>query len=98
MREARNAQSNVFDFFAEHEHAQHLKRLPDLLDHCPDILELIEGDFARSAPAPTGARGLSLEGVFRCLILKLVTRQIEFAVNASTRSSSDTAAAVLPAG
>jgi IS5 family transposase len=73
MRETRNAQSSIFDFYAEHDQARRFKRLSQLLDTHEGILELIADDFERTGRLATGARGLSIESIFRCLILKQVT-------------------------
>jgi hypothetical protein len=72
MRETRNAQSSLFDLYSEHDKGQQLKALSDVLDQHPSILALIERDFSKHDVAKTGARGLSLESIFRCLILKLI--------------------------
>jgi transposase, IS5 family len=71
MRETRNAQSSLFDLYSEHDKGQQLKALSDVLDQHPSILALIERDFSKHDVAKTGARGLSLESIFRCLTLKL---------------------------
>lgn len=82
MRESRNAQASIFDFYSEHDKGKQFKALSDLLDRQPAILSLIEQDFSRDAVAGVGARGLSLESIFRCLLLKLTLgvsyRQLEF--------------------
>ncbi len=74
MRETRNAQASIFDFYAPHEHAQQLRELSELLDEHPIILTLIEGDFDKKNVAKTGACGLSLESILRCLLLKQILR------------------------
>lgn len=70
MRETRNAQSSIFEFYSEHTLSKQLRALSDLLDEHPQILELIEQDFRVPNTAATGACGLSVESVFRCLLLK----------------------------
>lgn len=72
MRETRNAQASIFDFFAQHEHAKQLQDLSELLDEHPIILTLIERDFDKKDVAKTGACGLSLESILRCLLLKQI--------------------------
>lgn len=74
MRETRNAQQSIFDFYCEHEQGNQLKALSDVLDEHPDILSLIELDFDTSEVVDTGARGLSLESIFRCLLLKQILK------------------------
>jgi IS5 family transposase len=74
MRETRNAQTIIFDFYAEHEHAQQLRKISDLLDEHPIILTLIARDFDKKETKKTGACGLSLESILRCLFLKQILR------------------------
>ena len=45
MRETRNAQASVFDFYSEHDTGKRLKELSDVLDQHPGVLTLIEQDF-----------------------------------------------------
>jgi IS5 family transposase len=73
MRETRNAQSSIFDVFSKHEQGQHLRRLSELLDDYPEILTLVELDFDRATLNSTGACGLTVESIFRCLVLKQIT-------------------------
>jgi len=87
MRETRNAQASVFDFYSKHDIGRRLEELSDVLDQHPGIVTLIERDFSKHDVANTGARGLSLESIFRCLILKLTLgvsyRKLEFALSDS---------------
>lgn len=73
MRETRNAQASIFDLYSKHECSQRFKRLSELLDEYPRILALVAQDFDKTDVATTGACGLSLESIFRCLVLKQVT-------------------------
>ena len=54
MRETRNAQPSIFDFFAEHEHAQQLREMSEMLDEHPIILTLVKQDFDKKQVANTG--------------------------------------------
>ena len=72
MRETRNAQTSIFDFYAEHELGHQLRSLSKLLDEHPEILMLIEQDLFVPETTCTGASGLSVESVFRCLLLKQI--------------------------
>ena len=72
MRETRNAQSSIFDFFAKHELGYQLRSLSELLDEHPEILTLIEQDLFVAGTVNTGANGLSVESVLRCLLLKQI--------------------------
>ena len=87
MRESRNAQASIFDFCSDHDLGQRLKALSDVLDDSPDILSVLARDFTREDVSHTGARGLSLESIFRCLILKLTLgvsyRTLEFVLSDS---------------
>lgn len=74
MRQSRNAQAIIFDFYAEHELAYQLRDLSDLLDEHPIILTLLEKDFGKKEVMDTGAYGLSLESIIRCLLLKQILR------------------------
>ena len=64
MRETRNAQATLFDHYAKHEFGRQLEKLSELLDGYPQILDLV---------ASTGACGLSIESILRCLVLKQTT-------------------------
>ena len=72
MRETRDAQSSIFEFYAEHELGQQLRALSELLDDSPGLLPLIGSDLLGADTACTGAKGLSVESVFRCLLLKQI--------------------------
>lgn len=74
MRETRIAQTSIFDRYAEHEYGRQLEQLSLLLDDHPEILELIGRDFDKADVASTGACGLSIESIFRCLVLKQITQ------------------------
>jgi len=72
MRQNRNAQSSIFDFYSKHEQSQQLRKLSELLDQHPIILILVEKDFDQPCKRNTGARGLSFESILRCLLLKQI--------------------------
>ena len=73
MREARTAQTSVFDFYSEHEFGEHLRKLSEELDEHPEILPLLSSDLLTGGEESTGRKGLSVESVFRCLLLKQIT-------------------------
>lgn len=74
MRQSRNAQAIIFDYYAEHELSSQLRDLSNLLEQHPVILTLMEKDFDNKALRDTGAYGLSLESIIRCLLLKQILR------------------------
>ncbi len=74
MRETRTAQTSIFDFYSRHEFSDFLSGLSFFLDQHPDLLTLLEKDLIADEVQPTGRKGLSVESVFRCLLLKQITR------------------------
>lgn len=72
MRETRNAQRSIFDFYAAHPIGRQFEALSDLLDSQPSLLKLVEQDLRVPETAQTGATGLSIESIFRCLLLKQI--------------------------
>jgi IS5 family transposase len=73
MRETRTAQTSIFDFYSRHEFGDFLSELSCLLDEHPELLGELEKDFATDRAQPTGRRGLSVESIFRCMLLKQIT-------------------------
>lgn len=72
MRETRTAQASIFDFYAQHERSVFFQDLSDKLDQQPELITLIEEDLFTQGAKPTGRKGLSVESVFRCLLLKQI--------------------------
>ena len=70
MRETRNTQVSIFEMYSEHKIGVQLKTLSDLLDKYPEVLALIEKDLIDATCKPVGRNGLTIENVFRCLLLK----------------------------
>lgn len=73
MRETRTAQTSIFDFYSQHEFGGFLSDLSSLLDDHPEILAELEQDLLSDGAQPTGRRGLSVESIFRCMLLKQIT-------------------------
>ncbi len=73
MRETHTAQASIFDFYSQHEFSDFLHSLSGVLDDHPDILELLEADLLTDGAQATGRKGLSVESIFRCMLLKQVT-------------------------
>jgi len=90
MRETRNAQASIFDYYSEHELGQRFKQLSELLDEYPRILTLVAQDFDKADVTRSGACGLSIESIFRCAVLKQITglsyQKLAFVVRCSSRS------------
>lgn len=72
MRESRTVQGSIFDSYSQNEHGQRLCSLSDLLDKHPQILSVLEQDLINTNVQKTGRCGLSVESIFRCLLLKSV--------------------------
>jgi IS5 family transposase len=70
MRQTRTAQMIIFDFYAPHERGSHLKALSTVLDESPQILALVEKDLIDEDCERVGRKGLSVDSVFHCLVLK----------------------------
>lgn len=70
MREKRTLQVSLFEHYAEHEIGHELKAISAWLDNHLDLLDLIEADLRPQAVAETGRKGLTVESVLRCAILK----------------------------
>jgi transposase, IS5 family len=73
MRETRTAQASLFDVYAGHKFGNFLHKLSCLLDERPEILALTAEDFQYKSLKATGRKGLSVESVFRCMLLKQIT-------------------------
>lgn len=70
MRVTRIAQASIFEKFSEHEYGTQLKRLSEVLDQLPQLLEIVAGDLVDTSLSETGRMGLSAESTLRCMLLK----------------------------
>jgi len=70
MREKRTVQSSIFEQYAEHEIGRELKAMSDWLDEHLDLLDWVSADVKERNVDDTGRKGLSIESVLRCAILK----------------------------
>jgi IS5 family transposase len=70
MREKRTVQASIFEAYAEHEIGRELKAMSDWLDQHLDLLEWVAADVKQRHVEETGRKGLSIESVLRCAILK----------------------------
>lgn len=72
MRLKRTVQSNRLDRFADHEIRCKLKAMSDWLYANPEMLGWIASDLCRADVNATGRKGLPVEILLRCAILKQV--------------------------
>ncbi len=77
MREKRTVQSSIFHFFADHEIGRELQAISNWLDSHPEILELVAADIQEVKVNDCGRKGLPVESVLRCAILKQY-RQVSY--------------------
>jgi len=70
MREKRTVQSSLFEQYAEHEIGLELKAMSDWLDQQVDLLDWVAADVKQRHVEKTGRKGLTIESVLRCAILK----------------------------
>lgn len=70
MRENRTVQSSIFDQYAEHEIGMELKAMSDWLDANLDLLDWVAADVKQCNAEPTGRKGMTIESVLRCALLK----------------------------
>lgn len=70
MREKRTIQASIFEGYAEHEIGRELKAMSDWLDTQLGLLDWVAADVKQRNVEETGRKGLSIESVLRCAILK----------------------------
>ena len=70
MREKRTVQCSIFEQYAEHEIGRELKAMSDWLDQHLDLLDWVAADVKQRHVEETGRKGLTIESVLRCAILK----------------------------
>ena len=70
MRETRNAQVSIFESYSKHEFGAELETLSRRRDEHSKILSLIEPDLIDKSRKKVGRCGLTVESIFRCLLLK----------------------------
>ena len=74
MRETRIAQTSIFENYSKHEFGAQLRALSNRLDRHPEILHLVADDLIDASVARVGRTGLTVESVFRCMLLKQLLR------------------------
>jgi IS5 family transposase len=77
MRQKRTVQFSLFDSVVKHEIAIELEGMSRVLDAHPIVLDWVEADLRDRALASTGRKGLSVESILRCAILKQ-SRQLTY--------------------
>lgn len=70
MRQERTVQASIFDVFASHEIGRELKAMSAWLDQHRELLGLVRQDLCGHGINDTGRRGLPVEAVLRCALLK----------------------------
>ena len=70
MREKHTVQRSIFEHYAEHEIGLELKSMSEWLDQNMDLLDWVAADINPCNVEDTGRKGLSVESVLRCAILK----------------------------
>ena len=70
MREKHTVQRSIFEHYAEHEIGLELKSMSGWLDQNMDLLDWVAADINPRCVEDTGTKGLSVESVLRCAILK----------------------------
>ena len=70
MREKHTVQRSIFEHYAEHEIGLELKSMSAWLDQNMDLLDWVAADVNPCQVEDTGRKGLSVESVLRCAILK----------------------------
>jgi len=70
MREKRTIQTSIFECYAEHEIGRELQAMSNWLDEHIDLLDWVAADVKQHNVEETGRKGLTIESVLRCAILK----------------------------
>lgn|GEM_PF-3367757 len=70
LRQKRTVQHSLFDFVLEYDITIELEATPNLLDAHPSVLDWVESGPCDRTLASTGRKGLSVEFILRCVILK----------------------------
>ena len=77
MRKKHTVQNSIFHFYADHEIGQELQTISNWLDAHPEVLDWVEADLQPLAVTDCGRKGLPVESVLRCAILKQY-RQVSY--------------------
>lgn len=77
MRAKRTVQSSIFHFIADHEIGQELQAISNWLDNHTEVLDWVAADLLTVPVSDCGRKGLPVESVLRCAILKQY-RQVSY--------------------
>lgn len=70
MREKRTIQVSIFHSCPNHEIGKDLQAMSKILDDCIDCLDWVEQDVGSRNVVETGRKGLPIESILRCAVLK----------------------------
>lgn len=70
MREKGTVQNSIFELYAKLEIGKELKGISDWLDENPTLLDGVAADVKDRTVEETGHKGLPVESVLRCTVLK----------------------------
>ena len=70
MREIRDPQISIFEFYGQHETGQQLKKISEILDATPAILDIAAKAFLTPDIKETGSKGLTVDSIVRAALLK----------------------------
>lgn len=71
VRDTIRKQLHLVEPSIDHEHANELKQIHDIISHNPQIAELVHADLVRGLDDPdTGRKGMPAEQVFKVLLIK----------------------------
>ncbi len=92
MREKRTVQRSIFECYAKHELGREFEAMSDWLDQHPEVLDWVAADIKQYPVRATGRKGLSVESLLRCALLKqhrqLTYEDLEFCLLDSTSSQT----------
>ena len=70
MKEKINPQISLFEFYADHDMAQQLKAISNLLDEHSAIVDLAAQDLCGNTKSQSGRKGLTADSILRAALLK----------------------------
>ncbi len=70
MRKIHSTQASIFEFYGEHETGRQLKKISDMLDDNPGILDIAAKAIIDFTKKNTGRNGLTVDSILRVALLK----------------------------